>query len=164
MGSRTRRQGADSAAAVDLGRLLHLRGDGEERAPQQPDGERLVERGVQQDKAQQAVCKVHVHHELVDADQQHHGREHLAHNDSAQEKALALEAHAGHGVGRRHAAEDGQRRGAAGGNNGVGRYLRTGALLQMSMKFDHSHTLGNTVILAEYISEVSLAAVTKVTK
>jgi len=113
--------GADSAAAVDLRGLLHLRRDGEERAPEEPDGKRLIERGVQQNKAHQVVCKVHVHHELVDADEQHHGGEHLAYNNSAQEKGFSLEAHAGHGIGRRHAAENGQRRGAARYNNGIGK-------------------------------------------
>ena len=99
-------QGADRSAAVDLGGLLHLGGDGQKRSAQQPDRERLVECGVQKDQAEQAVHEAEVRHQLVDADEQHDRCEHLAHDDEPEKNGLAPELHAAHRVGRRDAAED----------------------------------------------------------
>ena len=49
-------------------------------------------------------------HQLGDADQQHHRRKHLAHDDKAKEGFLSNEVHPRHGIGRRNTAEHGQGR------------------------------------------------------
>ena len=118
--------GLDPGAAVDGGGLLHLRGDAHEGAPEQPDGERLVEGGVDEDQAQDVVRQAQALHDLVDADEQHHRGEHLGDDDEAQEGGLALELHPGQGVGRGDAADHGDDGGSAGDEDGVEHVLGHG--------------------------------------
>ena len=110
---------ADRVAAVDAGGLLHLRGDRNECAAQQPDGERLVEGRVNQHQTQDRIVEVQRVHQLGNADQQHHRREHLAHNDEAEKQAAPLEMHARHRVGRRNTAEHRDGRRAGGEHDGI---------------------------------------------
>ena len=58
-------------------------------------------------------------HQLGNADQQHHRREHLAHDDEAEEQVASLEVHARHRVSRRDAAEHRDCRRARGEHDGV---------------------------------------------
>ena len=63
-------------------------------------------------------------HQLRNAYQQHHGREHLTHDDKAQEQVPSLKAHTCHGVSRRNAANHSNRRCAGSQQHGVQQILQ----------------------------------------
>lgn len=112
-------EGADAVAPVDAGGLFHFRGNRNEGAPQQPDGERLIERRVDEHQPQDGIVQAQRVHQLCDAHQQHHRREHLTHDDKAQEGLFAPELHARHGVGGGDAAHQGDGRRARGQQDGI---------------------------------------------
>ena len=58
-------------------------------------------------------------HEAGNADQQHDGREHLAHDDKTEIGFLAAEIHARHGIGGGNAADHSNERGTTGNQQGV---------------------------------------------
>ena len=118
-GQQNSEHGLDTVAAVNGGRLLHLRGDAHKGTPQEPDGKCLVKGRIDENQAKNGVRQVQDLHDLVDTDQQNHRGEHLGHDDKAQEGRLAFELHAGQGVGRRNTAEHGDDGGAACNEDGV---------------------------------------------
>src|SRR6202012_677349 len=84
-----RPHGARRSRGVDPAGLLHLLRYAEEVVPQDPDGERQVERGVRQDQRLVTVQPAHLAHQQVQRREHGDGREHRDHQQRHQQAELA---------------------------------------------------------------------------